>query len=174
MPEVMGMESTVTTTGETGYARFLYPVIFLLSFGVMSLLSGRAIDPGAGFVVVFTLVGLMLAGLFLCGLAGLAYATNLRLRRTCDYRAVLELYARGFVLLLPFTILALTGEIFLDWSIALVFIQAGIMTSGTFTALEIVKLSDSKASYIIVPILGAFSFSIAWMLFCAAAQAVAT
>jgi hypothetical protein len=167
------MESTYTATGDKEYTKFLYPAFFMLSFGVLSLLSGRSIDPTAGFVTLFTLLGMVLAALLLCGLSALVYATDARLRGVYDYRAVLDLYARSFVMLLPFTILALTGEVLLDWSIALVFTQAGIMTAGTLAGVEIVKLSGGRSSRFIVPILGAFSFSIAWLLFCAASQAVA-
>ncbi len=167
------MEYTAAATRDAGYARFMYAAAYLLCFGVLSLLSGRAIDPAVGFVVIFTLLGIVLAGLLLCGLAALVYATNPRLRRAGDYRAVLELHARSFVMLIPYTILALTGEVLLDWSIALVFTQAGIMTAGALAGMEIVKRCDNKTSYVIVPILGSFSFSIAWILFCAAAQAIA-
>jgi hypothetical protein len=166
------MESISSATGDAVFNRFLYPAMFLLSFGVLSLLSGRSIDPTAGFVVIFTLLGMVVAGLLLCGLSALVYATNSRLHGVNGYRAIVELYARSFVMLLPFTILALTGEVLLDWSIALVFTQAGIMTAGTLAGMEIVKLNNSRASRFIVPILGAFSFSIAWLLFCAAAQAL--
>ncbi|MEW6554304.1 MAG: hypothetical protein AB1384_08475 [Actinomycetota bacterium] len=166
------METTSRMTGSAGLTRLLYPAAYLLSFTALSLLSGRSIDTAAGFVAVFTLLGMALACLLVCGLAALSYATNPRLRATCDYRSVLDLYARSFVMLLPFAVLALAGEVLLDWSIALVFTQAGIMTAGTLAGLEIVKLSDNRTSRFIVPILGAFSFSLAWLLFCAAAQAV--
>ena len=76
-------------------------------------------------------------------------------------------------MMLPFMVMALVAELFLDWNAAQVFTQAGIMACGSVVGAEVVKSSGGKVLHIVAPVAGAFFFSFLWMLLSAAAQAAA-
>lgn len=155
------------------YARVAYWSVTAACFAVLALLSGRDVKASAGFVSVYTVCMLAFALLALGGLGGLIYAFNPAARGSCTYRHLLDVLARGFVYLLPFTLLALLAELALGWNAAQVFTQAGIMTCGTIAGAEIVGLSGGRMVHIIAPVAGSFMFSFLWILLSAAAQAAA-
>ena len=167
------METQATGGRGVAYAQALCWTTVVLSFAILAWLSGRAIDPRAGFVSVYTICLLAFALAALAGLGGLIYACNPTARRRLGFSSVLDALAGAFLMLLPFMLLALVAELFLDWNAAQAFTQAGIMTAGAAAGMEMVRLSEGKMVHVVVPLLGAFLFSMLWLIFSAAAQGIA-
>ena len=165
------METTAGPVLEARSTRILYWCAVVFSFAVLAWLNGRAIDARAGFVAVYTLCLLAFALLALAGMGGLLYAFNKPMRESRGFSAAMDSVARGFMALLPFMLLALLAELFLDWNAAQVFTQSGIMICGSVVGVEAMKTGGGKAARIIPPVAGAFAFSFLWMLLSAAAQA---
>jgi hypothetical protein len=149
----------------------LYWATIVASFIILAWLNGRDIDASAGFVTLYTVLFSGLAVLALAGIGGSIYAFNPWLRAASDYPTIMGIVARGFLMILPFMLLALVAELFLDWNSAQVFTQAGIMACGSVVGAEVVKSSGGKIMHMVAPVAGAFIFSFLWMLLSAAAQA---
>ncbi len=142
-------------------------LIILACFALLAWLNGRYVGSGAGQVAVYTLLGLVLALACLAGLAGLVLAGNAPLRQSSGYMGAWDAVARGFLTVIPFTVLALLADLAFGWNAATAFIQAAIMTSGAAVGVEVMRRSGQKLTYIIVPMAGAFAFSIIWIAYSA-------
>ncbi len=140
-------------------------LIVAACFALLSWLNGRYSVRGAGNVALYTFLGFTLALLFLAVLAGLNLATDPGLRRSLGFTGAWEAVFRGFLTMIPFTLLALLAELAFRWTAAPAFIQAGIMTSGAAVGVEIARRAGSKIRYTVVCMAGAFAFSIAWIAF---------
>ncbi|NPV58273.1 MAG: hypothetical protein HPY75_01265 [Actinobacteria bacterium] len=81
-------------------------------------------------MAAFTVVGLALAFSCLAGLAALLLAASPALRQGAGFGGAWDAVARGFLLLVPFALLALLADLAFGWSAATAFMQAAIMTSG--------------------------------------------
>ena len=145
--------------------RYVSGLVVVFCFAVLSWLNGRYVGAGAGQVALYTLLGLALALVCLTGLAGLILASDAPLRRDAGWPGAFGAVARGFLILLPFTLLALLAELAFKWGAAQAFTQAGIMTSGAAVGAEVMRRSGQKLKYMIAPMAGAFAFSILWIAF---------
>jgi len=138
----------------------------LACFAVLAWLNGRYVGSGAGQVATYTLLGLLLAIACLAGLAGLVLAASPSLR-PAGYRGALDAVSRGFLIVIPFTALALLADLAFGWNAATAFVQAAIMTSGAAVGVEVMRGGDKKLRYLAVCTAGAFAFSMAWIGFSA-------
>lgn len=139
----------------------------LACFAVLAWLNGRYAASGAGQVALYTLLGLLLAIVFLAGLAGLVLASAPHLRQGPGYTGALDAVSRGFLIVIPFTALALLSDLAFGWGAATAFVQAAIMTSGAAVGVEVIRDGDKKIRCLAVCMAGAFAFSIAWIGFSA-------
>jgi hypothetical protein len=146
--------------------RIAYGLIILACFAILSWLNGRYVGSGAGQVATYTLIGLLLAVLCLAGLAGLLLAASPHLRAS-GFSSSWDTVARGFLIVIPFTLLALLADLAFGWNAATAFIQASIMTSGAAVGVELMRGSGQKIRYMIAPMAGAFVFAIIWIAFSA-------
>ena len=153
--------------------RIVSGLVVVFCFAVLSWLNGRYVGAGAGQVALYTLLGLALALVCLTGLTGLILASDAPLRRESGWPGALDALTRGFLTLVPFTLLALLAELLFSWGAAQAFTQAAIMTSGAAVGVEVMRRSGQKPKYMIAPMLGAFAFSILWIAFSALFQKVA-
>jgi hypothetical protein len=169
----MEIHERATTGNRSSYARAAYWSASAACFAVLALLNGRDMKASAGFVSVYVICMLAFALSALAGLGGLVYACNPTARGSRGYPYLLDVLSRGFVYLLPFTLLALLAELALGWNASQVFTQAGIMTCGVIAGTEIVGLSGGRMVHLIAPVAGSFAFSFLWILLSAASQAAA-
>ena len=136
--------------------------VLILCFSSLAWLNGRYVGDGGGQVALYALLGLLISSLFLAGIAGLVYASATPLRAG-GFPVAWDAVARGFLLLLPLTVLALIADLFFGWGSAQAFTQAGIMTSGAAVGAEVMRRAEPKIRYMAAPIAGAFCFSFAWI-----------
>ena len=141
--------------------------IVLACFCVLSWLNGRYVGAGAGQVAAYTILGLAIACACLAGLAALTLVADPSLRSGPGYAGGLEVVARGYLIVIPFTLLALLADLAFGWNAATAFMQAAIMTSGAAVGVEIMRRSGQKITYMLIPMAGAFAFSIIWIAFSA-------
>ena len=134
-------------------------------FAALCWLNGRYAAVGAGDVILFTLIGLALALALLAGTAAAVRASDASLRVPGGYAWSLDVVSRGFLIVIPFTLLALLAELAFGWHAAPAFIQAAVMTSGAAVGAELGRRLGPKLKYMIAPMGVAFVFSGAWILF---------
>jgi hypothetical protein len=147
--------------------RMAYAGIVLACFAILSWLNGRYVGQGAGQVAAYTILGLLIACACLAALAALALVADPALRSGPGYAGGLEVVARGFLIVIPFTLLALLADLAFGWNAATAFIQAAIMTAGAAVGVELSRRGEPKLRYMIICMAGAFAFSIIWIAYSA-------
>ncbi|MDI6831943.1 MAG: hypothetical protein QME88_11500 [Actinomycetota bacterium] len=141
-------------------------LVILACLAVLAWLNGRYVGRGGGQVAAFSLIGLALALACLAGLAALLMATSPPLRQA-GYASAWDAVSRGYLLLVPFALLALLADLAFGWSAATAFMQAAVMTSGAAVGAELMRAGEPKLRYMIAPMAGAFLFSIIWIAYAA-------
>jgi hypothetical protein len=137
--------------------------VLLFCFAILAWLNGRHIGGGAGQVALYSLLAFLLALAFLAGIGGLILVADPPLRKSSGYPSALDAVGRGFLIILPFTLLAILAEFIFKWGATQAFTQAGIMTAGAAVGMEVMRRSGQKIRYMIIPMVGAIAFSMAWI-----------
>ncbi|MBU1670684.1 MAG: hypothetical protein KKF41_16530 [Actinobacteria bacterium] len=166
----MDAQAAVADKKELGMGElYVFIPLSLLSFAVLSLLCALGISHEGSFVALYTLGMTVFAALAMALIALLVFLTNGEVRASGVGAAVASV-SRGYLMMLPFMLLALFAELALGWQAALVFTQAGIMVCGGWSASEVARGGSGKLRHLVVPIGGSFLFSILWMALSWAAQ----
>jgi hypothetical protein len=133
------------------------PVLAFAAFGglVGWRMGASALSTGAGVVAG---AAFAFAGAYLLVLA-LA-----RVNRGLGRVAVIEAAATGFMLILPFAILALAAEILLGWKASQVFSSSGLMTAFAAVGVEVARRGGGRLRSMLVPTVTAFLLSTAWVV----------
>jgi len=145
-------------------AKSSYVVLAVLCFGVLGALTGRRVGPEPQVLVGFAFGGIVFAWLGLTILGRVLYVFNSRVRKQYGYAAVSNAIGSGFLMLLPFTVLAAVAELYLGWNAVQAFSAAGIMTGGASAGMELARIGGGRLAGMMLPILGAFVLSGAWLL----------
>jgi hypothetical protein len=153
--------------------KMLSSAVVVGCFAVLAWLNGRYVGTTNGQVAIYTALGLVLAVLGLVALAGLNVAADTTVLRSWGYSAVWGVVIRGFLVILPFTFLALLAELVYKWHAAPAFIQATIMTSGAAAGAELMRRAAPRTRYLIVSMIVAVVFSVVWTVFSYVFQRVA-
>ena len=130
-------------------------VIILVCLVMLGILCGGA------QLAVFG-VALALIGLVVLVIALLLF--NPKTRREHGVFSVVGAVARGFMLLVPFTVLAVVTYIWLNWDAAQTFTSAGLMAAGAATGAEMAKLGGGRIMGCLLPMLWSMLLALAWML----------
>ena len=140
----------------------------LLCFGLLGALTGSSgLDGSAGLLVVcfvaawlFGWLSLLLVGiplrLFFYGVVTKGGS-----------HAIGDCLNRGFLPLLPFTVLALMADLLLGWNATSAFASAGIMFSGGATASALAKADPEHPPGFLrslIPALAAAAISFCWLV----------
>jgi hypothetical protein len=147
----------------TAKERIFTGLVLVFCFAILAWLNGRHIGSGAGQVALYSLLAFLLALAFLAGIGGLILAADKPLHSSSGYLGALDAVGRGFIIILPFTLLAILAEFIFKWGATQAFTQAGIMTAGAAVGMEVMRKSGQKAKYMIAPMAGAIVFSMAWI-----------
>lgn len=128
--------------------------------------------PGAahGPLVLFSAAGAGAVGwLFLALLGWLIYFLDAPARRELGRAGIAQAMSRGYLLLIPFTFLAMIAVLYLRWDAALPFASAGIMTAGAAAGAELGQLEDRRPIHWVLPTLAAAGFAALWAVLCSLA-----
>ena len=146
-------------------------LLALLCFAILGGLSaGKDKDPLNS--VIMLLAGLFFGAISLMLFGWLLSIFNSRIKQTYDKKSIRWIVNRGFLLMLPFTVLALVATIGLDWQVTSTFASAGIMTSSTAVGVELARLGGGKISSSLLPMLGGIVTTTAWMLLLSAVATI--
>nr|WP_326531657.1 hypothetical protein [Rhodoferax sp.] len=132
-----------------------------MAVGTVCLATLGALCGGAVLAILVT--PLMLIGLL--PLILVLALLNPQARRENGWRGVSATIARGFVMLTPFTVLALVAHFWLHWNAAQVFTSSGLMAVGASTGMEMVKIGGSRIAGAVLPTVWFALLAIVWMLF---------
>ena len=142
----------------------LYRGLTVVCFAVLGWLTGQHLERGGGLAVVFAALGVLFG---LLGLGVMGWILDLSApaaRRTHGQGAIQGAVSRGFLLLLPFTVLALVAEVGLGWNTVQAFASAGIMLAGAAVGAEMGKLEEGRPLLALAPALAAAALAFAWMM----------
>ena len=117
--------------------------------GASALAAGVGVAGGAGFAILAASVLVFVLGL-----------ANPHLERA----ALREAAESGFLLILPFAVLALAAELALGWQASQVFSSAALMTSGGAVGMEVARRGGGALRSALVPSGVAFLLSVAWVV----------
>ena len=135
-------------------------------FILMLLAVYRLADEGA-FVLVASVAAGAVGWLFMFVLEWLVYGLDVSARQARGRAGIARAVGRGFLLLIPFTLLAILAVLRLQWDAALPFACAGIMTAGSAAGAELTEVGDRQAIHWVLPMLAAAAFSTGWIALCA-------
>jgi len=142
------------------------------SFGVLGWLMVRSGGHGPLAAGLFITLAAALGMLGRFSYILLLVAFNPAVRHRQGYAAVRQGVDAGFLMLIPFTVLAVLAEVGLGWSALLAFASAGIMLAGTVAGADLSKLQKQRWLGALLPSLGAGVLAAAWMVLLSLAQSI--
>ncbi|MGI6327887.1 MAG: hypothetical protein ACOX1I_02860 [Dethiobacteria bacterium] len=109
--------------------------------------------------------GLIFGGVFRMFLNGFLGIFNGRLKKEKGKNAVRYAVDNGMLFLAPFTLMLLIAVFYLEWTMTIPFISAGIMAVGTASSIEMNKMLDKPGLINTIATAGvSFAFSLLWTL----------
>lgn len=139
-------------------------IFSLLCFTVLAALAAHRSNPTIKSVALGAVGGLLVAALCLWLLGTLLWLSNRAVSKVQGWQSVRQAVSRNFLLLIPYTVLALLADLILGWNASLTFASAGIMTSGSAVGAELTKMGGGKISNMLLPVIGGMGFTMLWMI----------
>jgi hypothetical protein len=90
---------------------------------------------------------------------------NPQARRQSGWVGVSATIPRGFVMLMPFTVLAAVAHFWLHWDAASLFTTSGLMAVGAATGFEMNKIGGGRIAGALLPAIWFALLAPIWMLF---------
>lgn len=134
-----------------------------LCFAVLGGLTARHISDEPKMIAGGVFAGVIFSIVSSFALAGFLHATNPQVRQQQGFMGAWQSFNTGFMMLIPFTVLALVAETVLGWNAVQVFASAGIMTAGATVGVELAKLGKGGFITGLLPAGAAFFLSALWM-----------
>ena len=141
----------------------------VFSLAVLGGLTALRIEPSAGVVLLGALSGIIFGGIAIAVMRGLLSAGNPGLRATYGETVIDAAVAGGFLMLLPFAVLALLAELLLQWEAVQAFMATGLMTAAALTGSELSALGGRPIYNAVMPALLMAALAAGWMILSALA-----
>ncbi len=136
----------------------------VVALAVFGGLSGQHLASSAGVIVASALVAVVGGGMVIAVMQHLLSAGNARLRADHGEAAVDRAVANGFVMLLPYAVLALLAELLFHWEAVQACMASGLMTAAALAASELSALGGRPIYNTVLPALFMTALSAAWMV----------
>ena len=136
----------------------------LLCLATLAGLAAYRANPSLKPVAAATIGGLATAWLCLWLFGRLLYIFNGSVRQKYGWKGVRQAVGRNFLLLIPYTVLALLADRVLGWNATLTFASAGIMTCGSAVGAELMGMGGGKVANMLLPVCGGMGFTMLWMV----------
>ncbi len=147
----------------------IYRWVAVGCFATLMLLTvHRFVDAGA-LILVASIAAGAIGWLFLAALGWLIYLLDASARQALGRVGIAQAVGRGYLLLIPFTLLALLAVLRFHWDAALPFASTGIMTAGAAAGAELGQLEDRRPIHWALPTLAAAGFAALWAVLSALA-----
>lgn len=143
-------------------------------FAILGWLLGRRGEPEpepvalAGVVLLALALGVI--GRSIYGWAMVIF--HPAIRRDHGAAAIRRAVDTGFLMLIPFTVLAAFAELRLGWSAVQAFASAGLMISGAMAGAELAKLGKQNWFAALLPSLGTAILAAAWIVLLSVALSI--
>lgn len=137
--------------------------MLVVCFGVLGWLTAPA-NSRVGMIIGFIIAGFVIGGAGIQIIAALLRRCNRSLAPSVERPALDVAIMRGYLLLIPFTLLALLADKALGWDSVHTFTAAGMMTGGALAGGELVKLGGKRLVNTVTPILAGVAFTICWTI----------
>lgn len=134
-------------------------LIQYLCFAIFGALTARHISDDWFTIAGGVFLGIILAVAGSFAMAGFLSITNPQVQKQHGFMGLWRSVNTGFIMLVPFTLLAMVSELALDWSAVQVFASAGIMTVGATIGVEMSKLGKHGFITGLLPSAAAFALS---------------
>lgn len=144
--------------------------VALLCFAALAFMASRRANPSSTLLLLSAASGFLAAWVFMKTLGVLLYTANSPLRTQYGWAGVKRVMGRGFVMMLPFTVLAMVAEFRLGWNATQAFTSAGIMAASSAMGADMIQLGGRRLPSLLLPMLGAVTFSMLWMAMSSALQ----
>ena len=138
-------------------------IIVLVCFALLGALTARDQGQTALWGLVYAIVAVVLGWLAVRALALLAGMVSARSGQPRD-NAIAAAVGRGFLMLVPFTALALLADLVLGWGVTQAFMAAGLMTAAAVAGGELETGAGGKGIPRIVLTGGASVLSVMWIV----------
>jgi len=136
----------------------------VMSFAVLGALTARQLSQGAPIVALGAAVGGAASWAPPQVIARLASMVNPGPVRAQGEGALRATVDRGFVMLVPFAVLAAVAQLALDWGAAQAFVSAALMTSGATIGSEMAGWGGRRAATAIATTASMIVLSGAWTM----------
>ena len=139
-------------------------IMCFMAFGIGALANPMdLLNPySIGFGI---LCGLLIGWLFRLFLKGFLGLFNRTFKKQAGRQAIRYAVDEGLLFLAPFAVMLLIAVFYLNWSMTIPFISAGIMAAGTASAMEIGKMLGRQGlKNTIAATAVSFAFSFLWIL----------
>lgn len=152
-----------TKSNEKGWRGFVHGLCFI-AFGICAF--SNPLDKFNIYNILFgVVIGLFFGWLFKKFLKGFLGLLNSKLKKEQGKEVIRSAVDNGMLFLTPFAIMILLATFFLNWSMTVAFISAGIMAVGTAAAIEMGKLKGKQEIKNTIATSGmSFLFSFIWTL----------
>ncbi|MCP4002157.1 MAG: hypothetical protein GY727_14705 [Gammaproteobacteria bacterium] len=138
-------------------------LVALLCFATLASLA--VIDTEDSTIIVTVLLSGVILGFVMLVLFGWMLSLfNSGIKKKYGRKSIRWIVNRGFLLLFPFTVLALIAAIELGWEATAAFASAGIMTSSTAIGAELTRLGSGKIRSTLLPVIGGIAMTTIWMI----------
>lgn len=148
-------------------------VVVLACFAALGALAATG-GSTAAYIAALAAGGLVIGAVVLAIQSGVLAAVNGPLRREAGAAAIRGSVARGFLLLVPFTIMAAVAELAVGWDAALVMSSAALMTSSGSAGADVARRGGRRLPSTFLPLLIAMAAATLWAFGVAAAPELVT
>ncbi len=137
-------------------------VLIIGTCGLLGALSA-SIYASVGDVVAQAALGLVFGAGGAVGMAGALILLFPRATRRHGWRRTAAGVMRGFLLLIPYAVLAILARSLLGWDATAAFTAAGLMTACAAIGAEIGRLGGRKLTAMLLPMLAGSALSAIWV-----------
>ena len=123
-----------------------------------------------------TILGSCLAGaiagiLLLVPLRLMLYLANPGVRKEHGYAGIRRAVGAGYLVMVPFAVLALVAQLFFGWNALTSFAMAGMMAGSGAAGMEVSRLGGKPLRNVIIGVLHGFGLSMVWTFLMLVVQA---
>ncbi len=134
-----------------------------LCFATLGALTAQNISPTFVARLGGAVLAVLLQVVVLAATGWLLYLVNPHIRHAYGYRGIQTALARGFLLLIPYTVLAAFADLGLAWHAVQTFTAAGMLSAAAATGAELAELGGGRMVNIILLTGVASVLSIVWI-----------